>query len=59
MIFLSIIYGRFFLSSMGKTYCFKEPMVAYRINTGSSWTDKIMNDESKNISINKKNCKKT
>ncbi len=49
MIFLSIIYGRFFLSSMGKTYCFKEPMVAYRINTGSSWTDKIMNDESKKI----------
>lgn len=47
-----------FLSSMGKTYCFKEPMVAYRINTGSSWTDKIMNDESKNISINKKIVKK-
>ena len=29
-------------------------MVAYRINTGSSWTDKIMNDESKNININKR-----
>ena len=43
-----------FLSSMGKTYCFKEPMVAYRINTGSSWTDKIINDESKNININKR-----
>lgn len=43
-----------FLSSMGKTYCFKEPMVAYRINTGSSWTDKIINDENKNININKK-----
>lgn len=47
-----------FLSSMGKTYCFKEPMVAYRINTGSSWTDKIMNDESKNININKEIVKK-
>ena len=33
-------------------------MVAYRINTGSSWTDKIMNDESKNISINKEIVKK-
>ena len=43
-----------FLSSMGKTYCFKEPMVAYRINTGSSWTYKIINDESKNININKR-----
>ena len=43
-----------FLSSMGKTYCFKEPMVAYRINTGSSWTDKIINDENKNININKR-----
>ena len=47
-----------FLSSIGKTYCFKEPMSAYRINTGSSWTDKIINDESKNISINKEIVKK-
>ena len=29
-------------------------MCAYRINTGLSWTDKIISDESKNISINKK-----
>lgn len=43
-----------FLSSMGKTYCFKDQMCVYRINTGLSWTDKIISDESKNISINKK-----
>lgn len=47
-----------FLSSIGKTYCFKEQMSAYRINTGSSWTDKIINDESKNIRINKEIVKK-
>ncbi len=42
-----------YLSSQGKTYCFKEPMSAYRVQSNGSWTSRMLLNPDQHI-IHKK-----
>ena len=43
-----------YLSSCGRSYCFKDIMSAYRVSVENSWTDRMEKDISKLIESNKK-----
>ena len=48
--YLSIDYiWQIYLSSIGKTFCFKNFMSAYRVQVENSWTNRIMNNKENHI----------
>ena len=40
-----------YLASQGKSYCFQEPMSAYRLNCAGSWSERINSDPNKKILV--------
>lgn len=47
-------FWQIYLSSCGKTYCFKDEMSAYRVESEESWTVKNVRDKEKSIVFKKK-----
>ena len=53
--FMTLDYiWQIYLSSCGKTYCFKEKMSAYRIESDGSWTTRVYNNPEKFSKIEEK-----
>ncbi len=53
--YMSLDYvWQIYLSSSGKTYCFKDFMSAYRINSDNSWSRKMINNPNLHIEHKKK-----